>query len=129
MLVLKIPTERNVANLLTKSLDVTRFGYLVVNIGFCWLYIIPADFTDAAIPVAGLDSTGCVVSAGDADSASGLTSTGILLAAGPTISAEPSSPIRDPTKGKAVATPSSHVRAPTDKELADQQAAILEAER
>nr|GEV65213.1 ribonuclease H-like domain, reverse transcriptase, RNA-dependent DNA polymerase [Tanacetum cinerariifolium] len=31
--VLKIPTEHNVADLLTKSFDVTRFGYLVVNIG------------------------------------------------------------------------------------------------
>nr|GFB74530.1 hypothetical protein [Tanacetum cinerariifolium] len=30
--VLKIPTEHNVADLLTKSFDVTRFGYLVVNI-------------------------------------------------------------------------------------------------
>nr|GEV55834.1 hypothetical protein [Tanacetum cinerariifolium] len=31
--VLKIPTEHNVADLLTKSFDVTRFGYLVVHIG------------------------------------------------------------------------------------------------
>nr|GEW26156.1 hypothetical protein [Tanacetum cinerariifolium] len=30
--VLKIPTQHNVADLLTKSFDVTRFGYLVVNI-------------------------------------------------------------------------------------------------
>nr|GEW26153.1 putative ribonuclease H-like domain-containing protein [Tanacetum cinerariifolium] len=30
--VLKIPTEHNVADLLTKSFDVTRFSYLVVNI-------------------------------------------------------------------------------------------------
>nr|GEY69834.1 uncharacterized mitochondrial protein AtMg00810-like [Tanacetum cinerariifolium] len=30
--VLKIPTEHNVADLLTKSFDVTRFDYLVVNI-------------------------------------------------------------------------------------------------
>nr|GFB12407.1 putative ribonuclease H-like domain-containing protein [Tanacetum cinerariifolium] len=30
--VIKIPTEHNVADLLTKSFDVTRFGYLVVNI-------------------------------------------------------------------------------------------------
>nr|GEY17769.1 putative ribonuclease H-like domain-containing protein [Tanacetum cinerariifolium] len=38
--VLKIPTEHNVADLLTKSFDITRFGYLVVNIvvtiHFCW---------------------------------------------------------------------------------------------
>nr|GFC08288.1 putative ribonuclease H-like domain-containing protein [Tanacetum cinerariifolium] len=69
--VLKIPTERNVADLLTKSFDVTRFSYLVVNIvsaclvcwtnllqghivhlwflftsagrvTFCWLFLIPA---------------------------------------------------------------------------------------
>nr|GEX90841.1 putative ribonuclease H-like domain-containing protein [Tanacetum cinerariifolium] len=63
--VLKIPTEHNVADLLTKSFDVTRFGYLVVNIvgmvsagghsflqwflftsagrvTFCWLFPIPA---------------------------------------------------------------------------------------
>nr|GEY06652.1 hypothetical protein [Tanacetum cinerariifolium] len=31
--VLKIPTEHNVADLLTKSFDVTRYGYFVVNIG------------------------------------------------------------------------------------------------
>nr|GEU94678.1 hypothetical protein [Tanacetum cinerariifolium] len=31
--VLKMPTEHNVADLLTKSFDVTRYGYLVVNIG------------------------------------------------------------------------------------------------
>nr|GEZ16051.1 hypothetical protein [Tanacetum cinerariifolium] len=47
----------------------------------------------------------------------------------PTVPAEPSSPLRDPSKGKAVATPSLPVTAPTAKELADQQAAILEAER
>nr|GEW49830.1 ribonuclease H-like domain-containing protein [Tanacetum cinerariifolium] len=74
------------------------------------------DFADAAIPAAGLDS------AGGADSATGLTSIAISVAAGPTVSAEPSSLIRDPTKGKAVATLSSPVTALTDKELADQQA-------
>nr|GEV36044.1 aminoacyl-tRNA synthetase, class 1a, anticodon-binding [Tanacetum cinerariifolium] len=99
------------------------------------------DFMDTAIPAArldstggldsvgGLDSAGGVVSAGGADSASGPTSIGISVAAGPTVSAEPSSPIRDPAKGKAVATPSSPVTALTDKELANQHAAILEAER
>nr|GEV20678.1 hypothetical protein [Tanacetum cinerariifolium] len=86
------------------------------------------NFTDAAIPAAGLDSAGGVVSAGGAASTSGLTSIGISVAAGPTVFAEPSSPIRDPAKGKAVATPSP-VTDPTDKELADQQATILEAER
>nr|GEW60876.1 putative ribonuclease H-like domain-containing protein [Tanacetum cinerariifolium] len=38
--VLKIPTEHNVADLLTKCFDVTRFGYLVVHVvvsgHFCW---------------------------------------------------------------------------------------------
>nr|GEZ23670.1 hypothetical protein [Tanacetum cinerariifolium] len=99
------------------------------------------DFMDAAIPAAGLDSAGGVVSASGADSAggvvsasgadsaSGLTSTGVSVAAGPTVSAEPSSPIRDPAKGKSVTTPSSPVTTLTDKELADQQAAILEAKR
>nr|GEU93902.1 hypothetical protein [Tanacetum cinerariifolium] len=87
---------------------------------------IPAADLDSA---GGLDSASGVISAGGADSASELTSTGILVDVGPTVSAEPSSPIRDPAKGKAVATPSSPVTAPTDKELADQQAAILEAER
>nr|GEY14467.1 hypothetical protein [Tanacetum cinerariifolium] len=66
---------------------------------------------------------------GGADSASGLTSAGILVAVGPTVFVKPSSPIRDPAKGKAVATPSSPVTAPTDTELADQEAAILEVER
>nr|GEW92102.1 hypothetical protein [Tanacetum cinerariifolium] len=75
------------------------------------------DFTDADIPAGGLDSAG------------GLTSAGILVAAGPTVPAEPSSPLRDPSKGKAVATPSSPVTAPTAKELADQQAAIFEVDR
>nr|GEV50860.1 hypothetical protein [Tanacetum cinerariifolium] len=75
------------------------------------------DFTDADIPAGGVDSAG------------GLTSAGISVTAGPTVPAEPSSPLTDPSKGKAVATPSLPVTAPTDKELADQQAAILEAER
>nr|GEV22126.1 putative ribonuclease H-like domain-containing protein [Tanacetum cinerariifolium] len=90
------------------------------------------DFTDAAIPAATLDSAGgldsagvldsasVVVSAGGADSASGHTSAGILVAIGPSVPAKLSSPIRDPTKGKAVATPSSPIIGPTGKELADQ---------
>nr|GFB39257.1 ribonuclease H-like domain, reverse transcriptase, RNA-dependent DNA polymerase [Tanacetum cinerariifolium] len=47
--VLKIPTENNVADLLTKSFNVTRFSYLVVHIVtsaghviFYWLIVIPA---------------------------------------------------------------------------------------
>nr|GEV07240.1 hypothetical protein [Tanacetum cinerariifolium] len=54
------------------------------------------DFTYADIPAGGLDSAGGLVSAGGVDST-----------------------------GKVVATPSSPVTAPTAKELADQQAAIL----
>nr|GEZ91714.1 hypothetical protein [Tanacetum cinerariifolium] len=77
----------------------------------------------------GLDSTGGLDSAGGVDSAGGLTSAGISVAAGPTVPVEPSSPLRDPSKGKAVASPSSPVTALTAKELADQQATILEAER
>nr|GEZ05350.1 hypothetical protein [Tanacetum cinerariifolium] len=87
------------------------------------------DFMDVDIPVGGLDSAGGLVSVDGVDSAGVLTSAGILVAAGPTVLAEPSSPLRDPFKGKAVANPSSPITAPTDKELADQQAAILEAER
>ncbi|GKB49019.1 hypothetical protein Tco_0899772 [Tanacetum coccineum] len=40
-----------------------------------------------------------------------------------------SSPLRDPTKGKGVAEPTSPVQSLTTKELEDQHAAILEAER
>nr|GFB45804.1 hypothetical protein [Tanacetum cinerariifolium] len=93
------------------------------------------DFTDAAIPAAGRVSAGgadpadVVVSAGDADSAGTFIFAGVLVAAGPSVASAPSSPIRDPAKGKAIATPSSPIIAPSDKELADQQAAILEAER
>nr|GFC55210.1 hypothetical protein [Tanacetum cinerariifolium] len=93
------------------------------------------DFMDAAIPAGGLDSAdgvdsaGGLVSAGGLDSAGRLTSAGFSVAAGPSVPAEPSSPLRCPAKGKAVATLFSLVTAPTDKELADQQAAILEAER
>nr|GEX38060.1 putative ribonuclease H-like domain-containing protein [Tanacetum cinerariifolium] len=45
--VLKIPTEHNVADLLTKSFDVTRFGYLVVNIVsaclVCWTNLLQGN--------------------------------------------------------------------------------------
>nr|GEZ21432.1 hypothetical protein [Tanacetum cinerariifolium] len=85
-----------------------------------------AGRVDSAV---GRDSAGRVVSAGGVDSADRLISAGVSVATGPTVLAEPSSPIRDPSKGKAVATPSSPVKAPTAKELADQQAAILEAKR
>nr|GFA08555.1 hypothetical protein [Tanacetum cinerariifolium] len=87
------------------------------------------DFTDADIPAGGLDSAGGLDYAGGVDFAGGLTSAGISVVAGPTVPVEPSSPLRDPSKGKAIATPSSHVTAPTDKKLADQHAAILEADR
>nr|GEV89881.1 ribonuclease H-like domain, reverse transcriptase, RNA-dependent DNA polymerase [Tanacetum cinerariifolium] len=87
------------------------------------------DFTDADIPAGELDSAGGLYSAGGLDSAGGFTSAGISVTAGPTVPVEPLSPLKDPSKGKAVATPSLPVTTPTDKELADQQAAILEAKR
>nr|GEZ20964.1 hypothetical protein [Tanacetum cinerariifolium] len=87
------------------------------------------DFRDAVIPAGGLDSAAGLDSTGGVDSAGGLTSAGISVAAAPTVPAEPLSPLRDPSKGKAVATPSSPVAALTTKELSDQQAAILEVER
>nr|GEY26995.1 ribonuclease H-like domain, reverse transcriptase, RNA-dependent DNA polymerase [Tanacetum cinerariifolium] len=102
------------------------------------------DFTDAAIPAGeldsagrvdsagelystsrvdsavGQDSAGRVVSAGGVYSADGLISTGVSVAAGPTVPAEPLSPIRYPSKGKAVAPHSLPITAPTAKELPDQ---------
>nr|GEZ84686.1 hypothetical protein [Tanacetum cinerariifolium] len=76
------------------------------------------DFTDADIPTGGLDSAGGLVSAGGVDYVGGLTSAGILVAIGPTIPAELLSPLRDPSKGKAVATLSSpDVRGLTDDQL------------
>nr|GEV17532.1 hypothetical protein [Tanacetum cinerariifolium] len=104
------------------------------------------DFTDTAIPAVGRVSAGgadpadVVVSAGGADlvvvvfagganPACTFISAGFSVTAGPSIASAPSSPIKDPAKGKAIATPSSPVTAPSDKELADQHAAILEAKR
>nr|GEV81951.1 hypothetical protein [Tanacetum cinerariifolium] len=83
------------------------------------------DFIDAAIPAVGRVSAGganpanvvvfaggadpadVVVSASGADSAGKFISAGISVTAGPSIPSAPSSPIRDPAKGKAIATPSS----------------------
>nr|GEU85622.1 putative ribonuclease H-like domain-containing protein [Tanacetum cinerariifolium] len=99
---------------------------------------IPAGELDSAgglDSVGGLDSAGGLNSAAGLDSAGGvdsagrLPSAGISVVAGPTVPTKPSSLIRDPSKGKEVATPSSPVSAPTAKELADQQVAILEAKR
>nr|GEV81657.1 putative ribonuclease H-like domain-containing protein [Tanacetum cinerariifolium] len=92
------------------------------------------DFTDATIPAArrvfaGGADPDVVVSAGGADSAGTFIYAGVSVAVGPSVPSAPSSPIRDPVKGKAVATPSSPITAPTDKELADQQAVILEAKQ
>nr|GFD37223.1 hypothetical protein [Tanacetum cinerariifolium] len=56
-----------------------------------------------------LDSAAGLDSAGGVDSAGGLPSASISVTAGPTVPAEPSYLIRDPSKGKAVATPSSPV--------------------
>nr|GEW17594.1 hypothetical protein [Tanacetum cinerariifolium] len=77
---------------------------------------------------AGVDPA-VVISAGDADSAGTFISAGVSVAASPSVASAPSSPIRDPAKGKAIATPSSPIIALSAKELADQQAAILEAKR
>nr|GEX50593.1 putative ribonuclease H-like domain-containing protein [Tanacetum cinerariifolium] len=81
------------------------------------------DFTDAAIPAAGRVSTGgadpavvisaggadpaVVISVANADSVGTFISAGVLVADDPSVTYAPSSPIRDPTKGKAIATPSS----------------------
>nr|GFA80647.1 hypothetical protein [Tanacetum cinerariifolium] len=89
----------------------------------------PANVVVSAGGAGGADPADVIVSAGGADSAGTFISADISVAGGPSISATPSSPIRDPAKGKAIATPSSPVQAPSAKELADQQAAILEAER
>nr|GEU88938.1 hypothetical protein [Tanacetum cinerariifolium] len=92
------------------------------------IFVGSADPADV-ISTGGADHADVVVSAGDADSAGTFIFAGVSVAAGPSVASAPSSPIRDPAKGKAIATPSSPVIASSDKELADQQAAILEAER
>nr|GEV50675.1 hypothetical protein [Tanacetum cinerariifolium] len=93
--------------------------------------VVSAGGADPAVVVStgGADPADVVVSAGDADSASTFISAGVSVAASPYVASAPSSPVRDPAKGKAIATPSSPIIAPSDKELIDQQAAILEAER
>nr|GEZ67359.1 hypothetical protein [Tanacetum cinerariifolium] len=97
---------------------------------------IPAVDPDSAVRVdsaddlvsAGVDSAVRIDSADDLVYAS-TGSAGTSVDAGPSVPAVTLSPIRDPAKGKAIATLSSPVLAPSAKELADQQAAILEAER
>nr|GFA34818.1 aminoacyl-tRNA synthetase, class 1a, anticodon-binding [Tanacetum cinerariifolium] len=81
------------------------------------------------VSAGGADPADVVVFVGGADSAGTFISAGVSVATGPYVASAPSSPNRDPAKGKAIATPSSSVIAPSDKELADQQAAILKAER
>nr|GEV58614.1 synaptobrevin, longin-like domain protein [Tanacetum cinerariifolium] len=87
-----------------------------------------ADSADHVVS-AGADSADHVVSAGGADSTGTFISAGTSVDVGPSVHAATSSPIKDPAKGKAIATPSSPVPASSAKELANQQAAILEAER
>nr|GEU28879.1 hypothetical protein [Tanacetum cinerariifolium] len=87
------------------------------------------NFVDATIPARGADPADVVVSTGGVDSTGTFIFAGILVAVGPSVPFAPSSPIRDPAKGKAIATPSLPVTTLSDKELVDQQAAILEAER
>ncbi|GJV73461.1 putative ribonuclease H-like domain-containing protein [Tanacetum coccineum] len=64
--VLKIHTDDNVADLLTKAFDGPRFEYLVVHIGM--LYILPADMLVSAgstmILLVVILPAGCFVSAG-----------------------------------------------------------------
>nr|GFB30482.1 hypothetical protein [Tanacetum cinerariifolium] len=93
--------------------------------------VVSAGGDDPAVVVStgGVDPADVVVSAGDADSAGTFISVGVSVAAGPFVASVPSSPVTDLAKGKAIATPSSPVVALSDKELADQQAAILEVER
>nr|GEU84462.1 reverse transcriptase domain-containing protein [Tanacetum cinerariifolium] len=93
------------------------------------------DFADAAIPAAGWVSVGgtdpavvtsaggadpadVVVSAGDVDSAGTFISAGVSVTAGPSVASAPSSPIRDPAKGKEIATPfSPRVAEEQEKEI------------
>nr|GEV90090.1 hypothetical protein [Tanacetum cinerariifolium] len=93
--------------------------------------VISAGGVDPAVVISAgaADPADVVVSTGGADFAGTFISAGVSVATGPSVSSAPSSPIRDPAKGKAVATPSLPVTTPTYKELADQQDAILEAER
>nr|GEZ97541.1 hypothetical protein [Tanacetum cinerariifolium] len=86
------------------------------------------DPVDVVVSAGGADPADVVVSTGSVDSTGTFISAGILVAAGPSIPSAPSSPSRDPAKGKAIATASSPVTAPSDKDLADQQVAIFEAE-
>nr|GEV94715.1 JmjC domain-containing protein [Tanacetum cinerariifolium] len=89
--------------------------------------VIFAGGADPAVVISagGADPTD-VVYAGDADSAGTFISASVSVAAGPSVASAPSSPIRDPAKGKAIATPSSPVTAPSDKELVDQHARVAE---
>nr|GEZ76158.1 hypothetical protein [Tanacetum cinerariifolium] len=88
-----------------------------------------ADPADVVVSAGGADPTDVVVSADGADSAGTYISAGILVVVGPSVPSTPSSPIRDPAKGKAIATPYSLVTAPSKKELADQQRVAEEQER
>nr|GEX80513.1 hypothetical protein [Tanacetum cinerariifolium] len=108
----------------SSSLDFTDVAILAVG-------RVSTSGADPAVVISagGADPADVVVSASGADSASTFISAGILVTAGPSVLSAPSSPIRDPAKGKAIATPSSPVTASSDKELADQQAVIFEAER
>nr|GEY97875.1 ribonuclease H-like domain, reverse transcriptase, RNA-dependent DNA polymerase [Tanacetum cinerariifolium] len=87
------------------------------------------DPADVVVSASGADPADVVVSAGGADSTGTFISAGVSVAVGPSVPSAPLSPIRDPAKGKAIDTPSSSVTAPSNKELADQQAVIFEAER
>nr|GEY63725.1 hypothetical protein [Tanacetum cinerariifolium] len=56
--VLKIPTENNVADLLTKSFDVTRFGYIVVHIeASVTIYEVPSMVATSPFTPSGRDTS------------------------------------------------------------------------
>nr|GFC40232.1 hypothetical protein [Tanacetum cinerariifolium] len=71
--------------------------------------VVSAGGVDHAVVISagGADLTNVVVSASGADSAGIFIFAGVSVATGPSVASAPSSPIRDPAKGKAIATPSS----------------------
>nr|GEZ63370.1 hypothetical protein [Tanacetum cinerariifolium] len=70
--------------------------------------VVSTGGADPAVVIsAGGADPAIVISAGDADFAGTFISAGVSVATGPSVAFAPSSPIRDPAKGKAIATPSS----------------------
>nr|GEW88448.1 hypothetical protein [Tanacetum cinerariifolium]GEW93348.1 hypothetical protein [Tanacetum cinerariifolium] len=92
--------------------------------------VVSAGGADPAVVVfAGGADPADVIFVGDADSAGTFISAGVLVAAGPSVASAPSSPIRDPTKGKVVATPSSpRVAVEQEREIRASSAQSRQAE-